>query len=135
MSDASDLSAQEADDSKRLVVVVSDDQHLRGELEYGFPSEVVVRMATDAREGWRLMGKETPSAVVVDLQTGSAGGFALSKDMRDVERLSGVPILILVERTQDEWLAKQARPAAVRLKPIEMNRLVSDVMSLMRNSV
>lgn len=135
MSDPSVLSDDEARGSKRLVVVVSDDPHLRGELEYGFPSGVVLEMATDARDAWRVMEKNTPSAVVMDLQTGSAGGFALSKDMRDVKRLSEVPILMLLDRIQDEWLAEQARPDAVRLKPIEMSRLVNDVMSLMRSQV
>jgi DNA-binding response OmpR family regulator len=122
-------------DPERLVIVVSDDRHLRDELEYGFPSGVAVRMATDAREALRAMEKETPSAVVVDLQTGSAGGFALSRDMDDIARFRDVPVVILIERTQDEWLAKQAGADAVLLKPIEMSRLVDDVMALIAAAV
>jgi DNA-binding response OmpR family regulator len=119
--------------SDRLVVVVSDDPHLREELEYGFPSDVVVKMATDARGAWAVIKEQDPSAVVVDLQTGSAGGFALSKDMHEVKALADVPIVILVERTQDTWLAQQAGPAAVLVKPIQMDKLVNGVLSLMRN--
>ncbi len=88
-------------------------------------------MAVDAREAWDLIANATPSVVVVDLQTGSAGGYALSKDMHDVLRLERVPILMLLDRPQDEWLAKQSEATMVRLKPIEVTRLVGDVMSMM----
>ncbi len=131
ISEVSQASDEGRSDPERLVVVVSDDPHVREELEHGFPSGVVVRMAIDAREAWGLMDHATPSVVVVDLQTGSAGGFALSKDMHDVLRLARVPILMLLDRRQDEWLAKQAEATAVRLKPIEVTRLVGDVMSMM----
>ena len=131
ISDASKPSGEERIDPERLVVVVTDDPHVREELAYGFPSGVVVQMAVDARGAWDLMAITTPSVVVVDLQTGSAGGYALSKDMRDVMRLARVPILMLLDRPQDEWLAKQAQATMIRLKPIEVTRLVGDVMSMM----
>lgn len=132
MTEVPDSAGENATDSEHLVLVVSDDMRIREELEYGFSSGIAVKIVTDAREAWRLMEEQVPSAVVVDLQTGSAGGFALSKDMHDVQRLADVPILILLDRAQDEWLARQAEPTAIRVKPIEMSRLVADVQSLIQ---
>ena len=61
----------------------------------------------------------TPAVVVVDLLIGPAGGFALARDMSQDRRLARIPVIILVERDQDRWLAKQAGAALVLRKPVD----------------
>ena len=112
------------------VLVVSDDPHLREEAEFGFAEETDVTLALDARDAWRYLATSAPDAVVVDLQTGSAGGFALVRDMKADTRLKEVPALILLEREQDTWLARQAGASAVRVKPLEVSDLVDEVARL-----
>jgi DNA-binding response OmpR family regulator len=113
-----------------VLLVVSDDPSVQEEMTYGAPSGVQVLSARDAREAWRRLVEITPSVAVVDLQTGSAGGFALMKDMAADERLQRVPVMMLLEREQDAWLARQAGAADYRVKPVEAAGLVSDSLGL-----
>ena len=76
------------------------------------------------------MRDHRPSVVLVDIQTGSAGGFSLARDMSQTARLRDVPILMLIEREQDKWLATEAGARLLRLKPIGAGELAADVHSL-----
>lgn len=103
---------------ERTVLVVTDDPEVVAEARAGFPDDVSVRFARDAREAGRAMESHPPTAVVVDLQTGSAGGYSLARDMQLDDRLRSVPVIILLERPQDAWLAHQAGADAYLVKPL-----------------
>jgi DNA-binding response OmpR family regulator len=117
------------------VLVVSDDPLVREEARYGFPAEVKVSFAVDARDAARMLEHEQRSIVVVDLQTGNAGGYALAKDMADSSRLAGIPLLILLQRPQDAWLAKEAGADAFCTKPLGGGRLAREVLALAQAAV
>jgi CheY-like chemotaxis protein len=106
------------------VLVVSDDPAVREQVRFGFPSGVSVRYARDAREAWRLATSSAPSVVVVDMQTGRAGGFGLTRDLAEDERLAGIPVVILLERPQDGWLAAKAGATSWHTKPLPAMALV-----------
>jgi hypothetical protein len=80
------------------------------------------------------MSEEVPAVVCIDIQSGSAGGFGLSRDMDAVDRLSEVPRLVLIKRPQDAWLARQSRASAYRVAPVETGELVSTLLSLTRSA-
>ena len=113
-----------------VVLVVSDDPLIREEAAYGFPSDVRIELAGDAREAMAFMRETVPAVVIVEIQTGSAGGFSLAREMSHFPRLSAVPIGMLIERSQDRWLAQQAGARLLWIKPIETGDLVADVLSL-----
>ena len=122
-------------ESGRLaVLLVSDDPRIRAIAEYGFPEHVDVSMVVDSREAWTAMEKEVPHVVVVDLQTGSAGGFNLLMDMHEGSRTRALPTLLLLERVQDEWLAKQAGAEVTLVKPLDATELVSATMSVAKSA-
>jgi DNA-binding response OmpR family regulator len=112
------------------VLVVSEDPLIREEAEFGFPTGVEIDFASDAREAFRKLEARVPDVLVVDIQTGSAGGFSLATEMNQRARMRDVPILMLLERTQDAWLANQAGAARHRVKPLETPDLVADVLEL-----
>ncbi len=112
------------------IVVVTDDPRIADEARIGFAPDVVIEIVGDAREALASMARSVPSVAVVDLQTGSAGGFGLARDMHQDDRLKEIPILMLLERDQDAWLAKQAGAAAFRTKPVELSGLVADTLAL-----
>jgi DNA-binding response OmpR family regulator len=114
----------------RGVLVVTDDPTLELEARYAFPDDFDVVVVGDARAAARELALWTPAAVVVDLLSGSAGGFALGRDMSQRPRTAAVPILMLIDRHQDEWLARQAGAAAVRTKPIDTAELVASTLDL-----
>ena len=113
------------------VLVVSDDDRIRDEARFGFEPRLGVALARDARDALEQMESDVPSVIVIDLHTGSAGGFALAKDMGQTSRLSAVPVMMLLDRDQDRWLAQQAGAALIRTKPIDTSDLVADVLSLL----
>ena len=123
------LPADQKTDALHLIIA-SDDPTLQEEARFAFPSDAAVTLVTDAREASERMREQAPSAVVVDLQTGSAGGFALLRDMRATERLKEVPVLVLLERHHDVWLAQQVGANAIRSKPLSVSDLVDEVLAL-----
>ncbi len=112
------------------VLVVSDDAHLREVASYGFPEYAEVRLAVDSRDAWTMILDRRPDCVVVDLQTGSSGGFNLVRSIHQDPRTDGIPSLLLLERPQDDWLARQAGATLTRVKPLEASALVADVLSI-----
>jgi DNA-binding response OmpR family regulator len=115
------------------VLAVSDDPGIADDLRFGLPGGLETIGASDAREAWKELGDSAivPRAVVMDLQTGSAGGFSLASDLHQSERLKEVPIVMLIERDQDAWLADQAGARVVLRKPLEPAVLVDAVLSVL----
>lgn len=112
---------------------MTDNKPVHDELEFGFPEAVEVEFAHDSRDAWELLdeGGEPFSAVVVDLQTGAAGGYSLARDMKATRALADIPIVILLEREQDVWLARQAGAHASLLKPVTGSQVLTAFRSLL----
>ena len=114
----------------QTVLVVGDDPPLSSGIVYAFPDEVTVMFAEDAREALQLMRETTPSVVIMEIRTGSAGGYGLSRDMLANDRLRNVPRFILLERRQDSWFEKQAGATLCRVMPIPTDELVEEALAL-----
>lgn len=113
------------------VLLVTDNESVRDELQWAFSDEIEVVLAREARDAWAAMKVRPPSLVIVDLQTGSAGGFALSHDMDATDRLGSIPVLMLLDREQDAWLAGQAGADSFMVKPVEAGSIVARVRELL----
>jgi DNA-binding response OmpR family regulator len=75
--------------------------------------------APDGDAGARLALRERPDAVVADEIASRAGAFALAKALRgDADPYRGV-IVILLERRQDEWLARWSGADAWFVRPVD----------------
>ncbi len=67
-----------------------------------------------------------PELVVLDLQIGNMGGMATCLDLRLEEgagRLDRVPVLMLLDRSADVFLAQRAEADGWLIKPIDAFRL------------
>jgi DNA-binding response OmpR family regulator len=112
------------------VLIVSRDESILDDARFGFPVDAEVRTASDAREAREVLKDFQPSVVVADLMTGSAGGFVVAREMSQMAALVDVPILILLDRDQDSWLADQAGATMHRTKPLTAESLAADALSL-----
>ncbi len=77
-----------------------------------------VRAGADVRS---VVAELKPDLVVLDLQIGNMGGVATSIDLRHeagAGRLPDTRILMLLDRDDDQWLAKQAKADAELVKPL-----------------
>lgn len=77
---------------------------------------------------------DTPELVILDLQIGNQGGMATCMDLRleqDMGRLPEFPVLMLLDRDDDIFLAKRADADGWLIKPIEPFRLRRAVETLL----
>ncbi len=91
----------------------------------------VVRSGADVRA---LVSSQIPDLVILDLQIGNMGGMATCMDLRleiDAERLSPVPILMLLDREADVYLAQQAGAQGWLVKPLDSFRLKMAAVALL----
>lgn len=115
----------------RYVLLLSEDNHLAEEASYSFPQDLEVKVARDTTEAWSFMNVAAPEVAILEIRSGSSGGFSLAREMSQREGLSQVPILMLLERPQDAWLAEKAGAQATRVQPIEASDLVAEALTLL----
>ena len=80
------------------------------------------------------MADRQPDLVIVDLQIANMGGMAVSLDLRLEEsggRLPHVPILLLLDREADRFLARRSAADAMLVKPIDAGTLRRTVKNLL----
>ena len=83
----------------------------------------VVRAGAEVRSA---VSAEPPHLVILDLQIGNMGGMATCMDLRlevGAGRLDPVPILMLLDREADVFLAQQAGAEGWLVKPLDSFRL------------
>ena len=109
------------------VIVASDAPWVRDQVKASLCSpgfEVVeVARGQDVRRG---VDELEPDLVVVDLQIGNMGGMAVSIDLRleeSADRLPHVPVLLLLDREADKFLARSAQADAILVKPFDPGTL------------
>jgi DNA-binding response OmpR family regulator len=82
----------------------------------------------------KAVADRQPDLVIVDLQIANMGGMAVSIDLRLEEsggRLPHVPILLLLDREADRFLARRSAVDAMLVKPIDAGTLRRTVKNLL----
>jgi len=120
------------------VLLVSPDAHVRdlmrvavGSIERRLGEPLSFMDAADGEVGARLGLSERPDAVVADEIASRAGAFSLARDLRgDPDPYLG-PIVVLLERRQDAWLARWSGADAWFVKPVDPFELADRLVELM----
>lgn len=86
--------------------------------------------AADGKEGATIGLRERPDAVVADEIASRAGAFSLAKDLRGAPEPYLGPIVILLERRHDEWLARWSGADAWFVKPVDPFALADRLVEL-----
>ena len=79
----------------------------------------VVRAGADVRNA---VSSQSPELVILDLQIGNMGGMATCMDLQleiGAGRITDVPILMLLDRSADVYLARQAGAQGWLVKPLD----------------
>ena len=113
------------------LLVVSQDPDVEEEVRFGAPEGLEVVSVNDAGPANETLLTLSPLAVIMDLRSGHAGGFSLAMDMSQIPRLASIPIIVLLEREQDRWLAMKAGATVVLRKPLNSNELWQAVSSVL----
>lgn len=109
------------------ILIVSDAptvlNEVRSALEDGDTTVRELRYGGSVRD---VVAEEEPDLVITDMQVGSMGGIAICMDLRLEEsggRLPHVPVLILVDRRADVFLARRSDAEGFLVKPFDSLRL------------
>jgi DNA-binding response OmpR family regulator len=79
-----------------------------------------------------LLRTEQPDAVVIDLQVGSMGGMAIARELHQqaaMAEIDSVPVVLLLDRKADSFLAKRSGVAAWVTKPFTAHDIRTAVES------
>jgi len=109
------------------VLVASDTYAVRRTLASDLESnEIAVRQASSGPEVLKAVAADPPDLVIVDMQMGNMGGMAVCLELRLEEsygKLPHVPVLMLVDRRPDVFLARRSGAEGWLVKPIDALRL------------
>ena len=105
------------------ILVASDGPWVRDLVRSAFvaPGQDVVE-ATRGQDVRDLVLAQTPDLVILDLQIANMGGIAVAIDLHleaSGGRLPEVPILLLLDREADRFLAKRAAADGELVKPVD----------------
>jgi DNA-binding response OmpR family regulator len=88
--------------------------------------DTTVRSVPSGRAVLPAVADATPDLIVLDQQIGSMGGMATCMELRleeTADRLDHVPVLMLLDRRPDVFLAKRSGADGWLLKPLDPIRL------------
>jgi DNA-binding response OmpR family regulator len=98
-----------------------------------FGDHVIHQFATGAALKLFAASKKPVDLFILDGEAVPEGGMGLARQLKD-EIFNAPPILLLVARQQDAWLAGWSRAEAVVTHPIDPFTLAKSVANLIRSS-
>lgn len=118
--------------SQRSVLVVDDDSDNRESLAellevHGYAATT----AADGDEALRIAVEEPPTAIILDLMMPKVGGFEAVQRLKSDQRTKEVPVVCLTGLTNMRELAIQLGFAAYLVKPVQSERLLRVLESLL----
>ena len=103
------------------IMVIADEPWTRNEVHAALaePDYTLIDHDDPATSG-DVLRSEQADAVVIDLQVGSMGGMAIARDLHQqaaMAKRESVPVVLLLDRKADSFLAKRSGVAAWVTKP------------------
>jgi len=118
------------------IVVAADGQWVRDQVRAALSTSdttlIELSRGQDVRD---TVATHEPDLAILDLQIANMGGIAVALDLHleaDAGRLPETPILLLLDREHDRFVAKRADADAVLVKPVDagtLRRTVKDLLT------
>lgn len=93
-----------------------------------------LRHVTRGQDVRAAVQAKTPDLLISDLQIGSMGGVAVTTDLRleeGADRLPRVPVLLLLDRAADVFLARRSTADGWLVKPLDALRIERAVAAVL----
>ncbi|MBE3558445.1 MAG: response regulator transcription factor [Ktedonobacteraceae bacterium] len=119
------------------ILIVDDDQHIVRLLKsYLEKSGMTVLSAYDGEEAQRLICRERPDLVVLDLMLPGRDGWEITRWIRGDEHLAAIPILMLTARVEDidKILGLELGADDYLTKPFNPREVVARVRAILRRT-
>lgn len=109
------------------ILVATDANWIRDEVEGALAGpDVTVRWVRHGMDVLPAVAEKAPELVVLDLQIGNMGGMATAMALHheaSAGRLPRIPVLMLLDREPDVFLARRSDADGWLIKPIDSFRL------------
>ena len=107
------------------ILVVSEDPRMLDFARSSVGSEPEYLSASNGLEAVRLADAEVPQVVIADETTEPFGAFGLSRELK----MLAIPprVIVLLERAQDQWLARWSGADRWLVRPIDPFELAEAV--------
>jgi CheY-like chemotaxis protein len=119
----------------QTILVASDAPTLRREIEAVISGpDVTVHAVTSGPEVVAFVTEEAPDLVIVDMQMGNMGGMAVCLELRlqeSYDALDHIPVLMLLDRRPDVFLARRSGAEGWVVKPLDPIRLRKAITALL----
>lgn len=119
-----------SEESKRLILLVDDDEHILRSLEiYLKMEEFQVITAAGGREALDILSETRPDLVVLDIMMPEVDGFQVLEFIKSKQEIRTVPVIMLTAKSQDVDVLKgyQEGIASYMTKPFNLNELVDNI--------
>ncbi|MDQ3978387.1 MAG: response regulator [Actinomycetota bacterium] len=117
------------------ILIASDAEWVRDDIKAVLTDpETTVREVTRGYQVRPAVQEKTPDLAILDLQIGKMGGMATCLDLRLEEgagRLPHVPVLMLLDRRADVFLARRAKAEGWVVKPLDPMRLSRAIQTVL----
>ena len=123
-----------SDTEPTKLLLVDDEPSLREAVEAYLEDEgFIVKVASNADEGWEFMEQETPDLVITDIMMPRVDGYQFLEKLRDDPRYKGLPVILLTAKgmTSDRIKGHNAGCDAYLSKPFDPDELVAIVKNLL----
>ena len=111
----------------QTILVASDAPTLRKDVEAVISGpDIEVRAVTSGPEVVAFVAEESPDLLIVDMQMGNMGGMAVCLELRlqeSYDALDHIPVLMLLDRRPDVFLARRSDAEGWLVKPLDPLRL------------
>ena len=119
----------------RTILVASDAPTVRAEvIATAARPDVRIRQTRSGPEVMAEVARSLPDLVVVDLQMGNMGGMAVCLELRleaSYGKIGDVPVLMLLDRRPDVFLARRSGAEGWVVKPLDPIRLRRAITALL----
>lgn len=116
------------------VLLATDADWIHDEVDAALTDDdTTVERVRSGREVIAAVARLEPVLVILDLQIGNMGGFATCLNLRQEEgslRLKTRPILMLLDRHDDQFMAKRMDADGWLIKPLDAFRLRKAALAL-----
>ncbi|WP_018349343.1 response regulator [Longispora albida] len=122
---------------KYSVLLYSDDQLIRERMRLAIGAQPAADVAiefveaTDQREVFRILDDRDLDLLVLDGEAAPAGGLGVARQVKD-DYPDSPPVLLVIARAADRWLAAYANVEATVLHPLDPMETAATVAGLLR---
>src|SRR5262245_40168307 len=104
------------------ILIAADGSWVRDQVRHALAGrDLEVAEVTRGEDVRPAVNEKDPDLVILDMQIGNMGGVAVAIDLHlesSAGRLPEVPVLLLLDREHDRFLAKRAFADAELVKPV-----------------